>query len=591
MVDRVVPSIEPRSLPPSEATSVSAEDEQALLRRELQAFMSSTPGRLTVVGLILIAITLIAGLLATAAIENRQANLDLLLVETEPLANSAQNLYSALSLADAAAATAFISGGLEPAEVRDRYTQSIGEASAEIVQASAGLDSTDLAGHSALTTISTDLSVYTGLVETARANNRVGNPVGAAYLSEASQLMQTSLLPMAQQLHASQETLVSQVQRDFETPPWWPIVAFVFVLCALVATQMYFSRKSRRRFNLGLILASLAVAAALLWLLTVGLVSALATGRALDAGAEPLHELTEARIMAQQARTVETLTLARRDSTAEDNVTFTRKVDALRDILEGLQSDERARVNSEVLTAALDSRQQWVAAHTRMYDRLGNGDFTSAAAITIGAGEQDSAAEYGKLDHELWQGIVDSRTNLRSDVSYASRVLAASAPGMSVLAVLGVAGNLHRILASTAGVSVTGVPVMRRKSPAVCVAVLAAAMLVLAGCGADRAEDLDNAGATSYTEPPLPAEAHHRSQPDTDDYRVVHQPHREPAAHPRRRISAATHAEPRRHPRPRAADRGPGHRFQPHELSRSGHRAPRGFRRGHRPRNRPRSAR
>nr|WP_312638354.1 hypothetical protein [Rhodococcus qingshengii] len=440
MVDRVVPSIEPRSLPPSEATSVSAEDEQALLRRELQAFMSSTPGRLTVVGLILIAITLIAGLLATAAIENRQANLDLLLVETEPLANSAQNLYSALSLADAAAATAFISGGLEPAEVRDRYTQSIGEASAEIVQASAGLDSTDLAGHSALTTISTDLSVYTGLVETARANNRVGNPVGAAYLSEASQLMQTSLLPMAQQLHASQETLVSQVQRDFETPPWWPIVAFVFVLCALVATQIHFSRKSRRRFNLGLILASLAVAAALLWLLTVGLVSALATGRALDAGAEPLHELTEARIMAQQARTVETLTLARRDSTSEDNVTFTRKVDALRDILEGLQSDERARVNSEVLTAALDSRQQWVAAHTRMYDRLGNGDFTSAAAITIGAGEQDSAAEYGKLDHELWQGIVDSRTNLRSDVSYASRVLAASAPGMSVLAVLGVAG-------------------------------------------------------------------------------------------------------------------------------------------------------
>jgi hypothetical protein len=440
MVDRVVPSIEPRSLPPSEATSVSAEDERALLRRELQAFMSSTPGRLTVVGLILIAITLIAGLLATAAIENRQANLDLLLVETEPLANSAQNLYSALSLADAAAATAFISGGLEPADVRDRYTQSIGEASAEIVQASAGLDSTDLAGHSALTTISTDLSVYTGLVETARANNRVGNPVGAAYLSEASQLMQTSLLPMAQQLHASQETLVSQVQRDFETPPWWPIVAFVLVLCALVGTQVYFSRKSRRRFNLGLILASIAVAAALLWLLTVGLVSALATGRALDAGAEPLHELTEARIMAQQARTVETLTLARRDSTAEDNVTFTRKVDALRDTLERLQNDDRARVNSDVLTAALDSRKQWVAAHTRMYDRLGNGDFNSAAAITIGAGEQDSAAEYGRLDHELWQGIVDSRTNLRSDVSYASRVLAASAPGMTVLAVLGVAG-------------------------------------------------------------------------------------------------------------------------------------------------------
>ncbi|WP_235171585.1 glutamate ABC transporter substrate-binding protein [Rhodococcus erythropolis] len=48
---------------------------------------------------------------------------------------------------------------------------------------------------------------------------------------------------------------------------------------------------------------------------------------------------------------------------------------------------------------------------------------------------------------------------------------------------------------------------MRRKSPAACVAVLAAAMLALAGCGADRVEDLNNAAATSYTEPPLPAEA------------------------------------------------------------------------------------
>ncbi|GAA3170859.1 hypothetical protein GCM10020255_059520 [Rhodococcus baikonurensis] len=53
----------------------------------------------------------------------------------------------------------------------------------------------------------------------------------------------------------------------------------------------------------------------------------------------------------------------------------------------------------------------------------------------------------------------------------------------------------------------TGVPAMRRKSPAACVAVLAAAMLALAGCGADRVEDLNNAAATSYIEPPLPAEA------------------------------------------------------------------------------------
>ncbi|MDJ0001059.1 hypothetical protein QM787_27360, partial [Rhodococcus ruber] len=69
-----------------------------------------------------------------------------------------------------------------------------------------------------LASISTDLSVYSGLVETARANNRTGHPVGAAYLSEASTLMQTSMLPMAQQLHAQQEADVADTQRDYSRP-------------------------------------------------------------------------------------------------------------------------------------------------------------------------------------------------------------------------------------------------------------------------------------------------------------------------------------------------------------------------------------
>ena len=91
---------------------------------------------------------------------------------------------------------------------------------------------------------------------------------------------------------------------------------------------------------------------------------------------------------------------------------------------------------------------------------------------------------------------------------------------------------------------------MRRKSPAVCVAVLAAAMLVLAGCGADRAEDLDNAGATSYTEPPLPAEATIAPSPTPTTTASCTNLTASLRPTPRRRISAATHAEPRRHPRP-----------------------------------------
>ena len=441
MVSRVTPSLEPRTAPETlRDNPVDTAAARPLIESELRGFMTSTPGRLTAVGIVLILLTVAAGFLAAATIENRQARLGSVLTETEPLANSAQNLYSALSVADAAAATAFIWGGLEPPAVRDRYTQSIGEASAEIVNASAGLDTLDMAGQAALTSISTDLTVYTGLVETARANNRVGNPVGAAYLGEASNLMQTSLLPTAQHLHSAQEAQVTQVQNDFVRPPWWPIIAFALALSMLIAVQIRIAQHSRRRFNLGLILASISVAAALIWLLTVGVISAMSTTRALDAGAGPLHELTEARIMAQQARTVETLSLAQRDSDGDDSTIFVNKVNNVDDILRQLQSDQRAGIDAAVLSQAIDARDQWVAAHGRMTDRLGVGDFMGAANIAVGSGTEDSAAEYGALDESLWQAIVDSRENLRADISHASRVLSASAPGVTMLAVLAVVG-------------------------------------------------------------------------------------------------------------------------------------------------------
>jgi hypothetical protein len=54
-----------------------------------------------------------------------------------------------------------------------------------------------------LLTLSTDLPVYTGEIETARADNRIGYPVGAAYLREATTLMNSSLLPAAENLYSA----------------------------------------------------------------------------------------------------------------------------------------------------------------------------------------------------------------------------------------------------------------------------------------------------------------------------------------------------------------------------------------------------
>ncbi|MFD4368545.1 hypothetical protein [Rhodococcus sp. NPDC058521] len=438
MILREAPSIEPHG---NEAVSTGEEvdDPTALRRRELRAFLFSTPARLTALGAVLAMLTLSAGVVTANSVESRQSTLETSLAETEPLANSAQDLYGALSVADAAATTGFISGGIEPEDVRNRYTQTVGVASAELVYAAAGLADDDADSRRLLASISSDFTVYTGLVETARANNRAGHPVGAAYLTEASTLMQTGLLPMAQDLHARQETNVSDTQRDFSLPPWPAIVLLVVALIGLVIGQVLVARRTRRTFNLGLISASAALGLLLLWLLVAGLLSSMDVRRALSDGAEPLHELTTARILAQQARAEETLKLVRRDSAGNYDDVYGDKAERLTATLEAYVRNDIG-VSTESAERAVSARQLWAQSHERMNAAFTEGDFETAADITVGVGPNKSAAQFAEVDDAITDGIVEARHELRSRLSTGSNVLTALAPGALVLAVIAFGG-------------------------------------------------------------------------------------------------------------------------------------------------------
>src|SRR5262249_53664527 len=133
----------------------------------------------------------LAGVAAVVGVEQRAGRVDQIRTESGPLTVSAQQLYRSLSDADATAAAALLSGGVEPADLRARYEQDIAAASDALTAAGAARG----ADHEAVAQIAQALPVYTGLVETARTNNRLNLPVGAAYLREASGLMRDRLLP------------------------------------------------------------------------------------------------------------------------------------------------------------------------------------------------------------------------------------------------------------------------------------------------------------------------------------------------------------------------------------------------------------
>src|ERR1700760_428503 len=161
-------------------------------------FISTTPGRILTIGIVLAALGVSSAFATSTTINHRQQVLTTVVNHTEPLSFAAGRLYTTLSVADAAAATAFIAQA-EPRPVRQRYEQAITDAAVAVTRASSGLTDGPLV--QLLGKINAQLAVYTGLVETARTNNRAGYPVGSSYLSEASSLMQTQILPDAQRLY------------------------------------------------------------------------------------------------------------------------------------------------------------------------------------------------------------------------------------------------------------------------------------------------------------------------------------------------------------------------------------------------------
>ena len=220
---------------------------------------------------------------ADLLISTRPAAADVVAV-SEPLSLDAEQIYQSLSDADATAANAFLSGGLEPAAARQRYDADITQAAIRIQAASALVGSSaartqvpgnlrqqaSAAGSATgddLATLSAGLPVYTGEVETARADNRLGLPLGAAYLREASALLRGTLLIAASDINTRESELLTSASAQ---ATGLPLIVFAVVFGLGVGYVLYRSwrwlaRHTHRVINYGLLVAALAGAVSLVW--------------------------------------------------------------------------------------------------------------------------------------------------------------------------------------------------------------------------------------------------------------------------------------------------------------------------------------
>jgi hypothetical protein len=278
--------------------------------RGFGARAATTPGRLRLLALALVGAAILAGLVMASAVGARRDAAQAVSAQTEPLMVDADVLYASLSDADATAAATFLTGGLEPQVRRRRYLDDLRSASVQLTQLARQAGGLGEAGKS-VSVVATQLPVYSGLVETARANNRQGLPVGSAYLRQASDLMRQQILPAASQLYALEaRRLGSKYGSGTATGDVLALAAAAVVMLALLTlAQVFIARRTHRVFNVALVVSTLVLLGLSAWSLAAlgGEQSRLSTAQ--REGSDSVEVLSAARILALREQADESLAL------------------------------------------------------------------------------------------------------------------------------------------------------------------------------------------------------------------------------------------------------------------------------------------
>jgi hypothetical protein len=411
-----------------------------LRRRRLD--LATTPGRLRLLlgGLVLLSLAW-GGLAAFTAGQYAAAASSVVAVR-EPLSLDAQRIYSRLSDANDAAATAFLTGGLEPAATRQRYLADIAAAGSGIENATAQGGAGTGAAAQDLSTLARDLPAYSGEIETARADNRLGLPLGAAYLREASGLMRGTLLAKAEDLYAAENASLSGTSARATGLPLICVTAAVglAVGCALYRASRWLHGRTNRVLNVGLLAAGVVVVLSVGWL---AVAYADARSDLLDARASGLATVQAAAqvgIAAQEAHADESLTLI--DNTGDDayQADYLSRQHALGPgpgtLLTTTLTAAQGTPAAPAVAAAVRDARAWFAAHAMVRSLDDKGDHGAAVASVLGTAPGDAGSSFTRLSDDLAAAVNTDQAVFDSTAGSAAGAYTALAPGVAAAALI-----------------------------------------------------------------------------------------------------------------------------------------------------------
>lgn len=346
------------------------------------ASLSGTPGLLRALIVLAIIVSVTAAVVVSGVAKSQDTALGTARDEAVRLGDI-QSTSTALASADAYATNAFLVGGLEGSATRDQYVSEITYASSMIPSLAHSGTTTDAAY---LSDINADVTTYSTLIAQARANNRQGLAVGAAYLDDASVLLREEVRPDLATLITRGDYRVRSAIEGLGVAAGFA-VPLVLVLAVFLGIQVWLTHRSHRFLNPGLVVATITV-------MLCGTVSITlledARMTAIDAQDGPYSVATlmsGAQAAANDAKSHESLGLVQRGSGDEREVEVNR---ALQRAYSHIHSANQRGGVGATARATLDT---WNQRHNdiRTLDAAGDWDGAVAKATALGPNSSNTA--------------------------------------------------------------------------------------------------------------------------------------------------------------------------------------------------------
>jgi hypothetical protein len=408
----------------------------------LVAGRGSTPFRLRIALLVTIVFAVVFAVLGAYGVGKRRSSIEATRhAATELL--QLQDIRVAVVQADSIASRLYLTGGAEDPAQRQSYATAIDTAATELVEVALQLN---LGGEqaTAMQSANAGLARYTGLIEQARANNRQGFPVGAAYQRQANAVVNQVVADLRVVEQGQRDAVNDELGAAHRAGGWLALTGWVLVaVVALVG--VWLALRFHRLVNVPL---ALAIVVVVVVLVVASATQGRAVSKADDAVGGSLTTadlVAQARAAAYDAQSQEALTLINRGNGAANEAQWQDSSAVVESAL-GPACDNGS-------SGGCDLRRPWsdyVAGHRSIRAADDAGDWDTAVAISLGRASDASRpdADVAAATKPFATFATDSATLVQGSGAAAQASLSSATDGLALMrALVFLAGLLVIVLA------------------------------------------------------------------------------------------------------------------------------------------------